>query len=117
MFFDKLNALLTVVEFFVYDSSILNAFFRSSQNRESLNREFKQNSIKVKIDLEKAKIHSVGNKNKITFTIKNELIKRYKCYVEMEPPKLKLWFLTKKETFLFIGKNNTKYLDLEFMAE
>lgn len=64
-----------------------------------------------------AKIHSIGNNNKITFNIKNGLIKSYTCYVEMEPTKLKLWFLTKKETFLFIDKNNTKYLDLEFMDE
>ncbi len=71
----------------------------------------------VKINLEKAKIYSIGNKNKIIFNINNEIIKSYKCYIEMEPEKLKLWFLTQKETFLYVDKNKTRYLDLEFMDE
>ena len=117
MFMNILSTLITLLEFFANDSGILNIFLKNSQNEKFLSEERKENSIQVKIDLEKAKIHSIGNKNKVTFNIKNELIKSYKCYIEMDPAKLKLWFLTQKETFLYIDKKNTKYLDLEFMDD
>ena len=94
MFINGLSTLLTMLEFFANDSSILNIFFKNSKNKEYLSEELKEKSIKVKVDLEKAKIQSIGNKNKITFNIESDLIKSYKYYIEMEPSKLKLWFLT-----------------------
>lgn len=117
MLINILSTLITFIEFFANDSNILNIFQKSSKNKEKLSNELKENCIMVKINLEKAQIHSVGNKNKVTFIIKNEVIKSYKCYIEMEPAKLKLWFMTKKETLLYIDKNNTKYLDLDFMND
>lgn len=110
-----LSKLLVILEFVANDSGILNFFLKNSNVDKYLTNQLKENSRKVKIDLEKAKIHSVGNKNIVTFNIKSDLIKNYKIYIEMEPAKLKLWFLTQKETFLYIDSSNTKYLDLEFM--
>ncbi|MDV3635151.1 hypothetical protein CMU84_08295 [Elizabethkingia anophelis] len=104
-----------VIEFLSYDSEILNFLFKRNKKKEF--QKIKESSTRIKINLREAKIYSVGNKNKIIFNTRNKLVKSYKCYIEMEPEKLKLWFLTQKETFLYINNNNKndKYLDLEFM--
>lgn len=58
MFINGLSTLITLFEFFTNDSRILNIFLKNSKNKEYLSKELKENSIKVKIDLQKAKIHS-----------------------------------------------------------
>jgi hypothetical protein len=115
MFIDRLSELLTVFEFLSHNSEVLRIFDKKNKNKEF--QKLKENSIRIKIKLNESKIYSIGNKNKVIFNIQNELVKSYRCYIEMEPEKLKLWFLTQKETFLYISNNNknVKYLDLEFM--
>lgn len=115
MFSKILSTLLIITEFLAYDSEVLKIFDKKNKNKEY--QKLKKNSTKIKINLNEAKIYSIGNKNKVIFNIQNELVKSYRCYIEMEPEKLKLWFLTQKETFLYISNNNknVKYLDLEFM--
>lgn len=115
MFSKILNTFLMVIEFLSYDSEIINILCKRQKNKDY--QKLKENCTRIKINLNEAKIYSVGNKNKVIFNIQNKLVKSYKCYIEMEPKKLKLWFLTQKETFLYINNNNKtiKYLDLEFM--
>ena len=78
MFIDIISKFLTIIEFLSYDSSILNVFSNNSQNKKYLSEELKENCTKIIINLEQAKINSIGNKNKVTFIIKSELIKSYK---------------------------------------